>query len=734
MRQRVGLTVHGEARQSQPESAVENTRPAIVALIGNPNTGKTTLFNALTGFRRHVANYPGVTVELARGPIRGTKKPLELLDLPGTYSLAAVAPDEMIVADLLTGCAGHEDAPDAIIAILDATNLERNMYLLSQLVELSRPIVVALNMTDLAQRRGIMIDAARLGEHLGCKVVPIVATHSETLKPLLRAVEEAVGGPPPTARPVLPGLLMEHALHLSDGMPCTLALSVALRVLVDRGGYAERDYLRRGGSTVLLERARGKLADVKLDAAAAEVTARYAWIRQMLAAVIERRHGDFKSASDRIDAVLTHPVAGSVILLGILFIVFQAIFRWADPLMQGIGMAFDWLGQSFSAVLPEGVVQSLVVDGVIGGVGGVLTFLPQILILFALIAILEDCGYMARAAFMMDRLMRTLGLSGRAFIPMLSSYACAVPAIMGTRTIADRHERFVTILLAPFMSCSARLPVYILMISAFVPSRYYLAGWISLGGLIMFAMYMVGAVVAIPVAWLLKSTAFAGPQPGFVMELPTYKRPRTRAILQRMWLSGRSFVVNAGSIILLVSIVVWALAYFPHGKATQNAVQQRAAVASWDAERTSAELEGAYLRESYLGQVGRLIEPTIKPLGWDWRIGMAVIASFPAREVVIGTMGTIFNLGRGQDQESVQLKEALQRATWPESGKPVFTLPVALSLMVFFALCAQCASTLVMIGRETRSWGWPVASFLGMTTIAYFAALLTARVAMACGL
>ncbi|RMF73337.1 MAG: ferrous iron transporter B, partial [Planctomycetota bacterium] len=368
---------------------------------------------------------------------------------------------------------------------------------------------------------------------------------------------------------------------------------------------------------------------------------------------------------------------------------------------------------------------------VIAGVGGVLVFLPQIMILFGLIAILEDCGYMARAAYMMDRLMRGLGLSGRAFIPLLSAFACAVPAIMGARAISDRRERFVTILIAPFMSCSARLPVYTLIIGAFVPATSYFGGWLGLQGLVMLGMYLVGVIVAIPVAWLLKTTAFAGPQPPFFIELPTYKRPRVRAVLQRMLFAGHHFLMRAGTVILCVNLLVWALAYFPHTSQTAARVEAQAAAEGWDDSRVESELAGAYLRDSYLGRIGRTIEPAIRPIGWDWKIGMAVAASFPAREVVIATLGTIYNLGSDVDEASLPLQQKLKDARWEHSGEPIFTLPVALSLMVFFALCAQCSSTLVVIGRETRSWVWPIVSFVGMTTLAYLGAWATMRIAAA---
>jgi ferrous iron transport protein B len=380
------------------------------------------------------------------------------------------------------------------------------------------------------------------------------------------------------------------------------------------------------------------------------------------------------------------------------------------------------------------VLQSLVTDGIIAGVGGVLTFLPPIVFLFAIIAILEDCGYLARAAYMNDRVMRGLGLSGRAFIPLLSGFACAVPAIMGTRVIADRRERLVTILITPFMSCSARLPIYVLFIGAFVPDLRYLGGWASLHGLVMFGMYLVGVVVAIPIAWLLKKAVFAGPAMGFMLELPSYKWPRLRAIWQRAYSAGTSFVVRAGTIILAVNLVVWALGYFPRSQQTRARVEQLARAEEWSSARREAELAGAYLRDSYLGRLGHAIEPAVRPIGWDWRIGMAVIASLPAREVVVASLETIYSLGAEEDPQSQSLQSALKDARWPDTGRPVFTLPVALSIMFFFALCAQCSGTLVVIGRETGSWIWPVVSFVGMTTIAYLAAWGVSAAGRALGL
>ncbi|MCG3125816.1 MAG: Fe(2+) transporter FeoB [Phycisphaerae bacterium] len=699
---------------------------ARIALVGNPNTGKTTLFNALTGFRRHVANYPGVTVEVAHGTITGTS--VELLDLPGSYSLAANSPDEAVLLDALCGRIPGQPPPDAILAIVDASVLPRNLYLLSQVLEIGLPVVIALNMIDVAQSRGVAIDAPELSHRLGVPVVPVVATDPRTLPPLIDLLRAALPGQRTAASgPELPADLT----RLRAALPAAPNPAIALRVLLDRDGAAPRAYLAAGGSRAALDAARRQLDDQHIDVAA-EVRARYAWIGRLLDGVVTRPPQPVTTWTARLDWLLTHRVWGALVLALVLFVLFQSIFRWSQPLMDFIS---DRLMGSLAALatvaLPEGAVRSLLVDGLIAGVGGVLVFLPQIMILFGLIAILEDSGYIARAAFMVDRIMRAAGLSGRSFIPLLSSFACAVPAIMGARVIADRRDRIVTILIAPFMSCSARLPVYVLMTSAFIPDRYFLGGWIGLRGLVMMGMYLIGVVVAIPVAWLLKKTVLAGPPPGFVLELPTYKLPRLRAVWQRMSHAGAHFISRAGTVILAVSIAVWALAYFPRSATTEQRVRATAVAAGWDESRTDAALQAEFARHSFLGRIGRALEPAIRPIGWDWRIGAAIVASFPAREVVVSSLGTIFSLGH--DADEADLRGALAAATWSDSGRPLFTVSSALALMVFFALCAQCASTLVMIGRETGNWLWPVASFSFMTAVAYVAALLTAVIARGLG-
>ncbi len=695
--------------------------PVTVALVGNPNTGKTALFNALTGYRRHVANYPGVTVDVARGPIRGGHRRMELLDLPGSYSLAAASPDEAILCQALCGHQRGQPKPDAILAIVDASNLQRNLYLLSQLFDAELPLVIALNMMDVARARGIEIDIERLSERLGVTIVPTVATDPKTVAPVVEALEQAIATGPPGTPVDLPPLLCEQAERLREAGGGDVRRGEALRILVDRDGHAEKQYLRRGGDAALLQALRDELAANDIEPGPAEVRARYAWVGRVIDGAVHRGLRPVRTWSDRLDRVLTHRVGGAVILLLVLYGLFYAIYSGSRPLMAAVERVFGAAGSVATVVLPGGMAQSFVVDGLIGGVGGVLAFLPQILILFLFIAILEDCGYLSRAAFMVDRLMRPLGLSGRAFIPLLSSFACAVPAILGTRAIADRRERFITILIAPFMSCSARLPVYVLLIGAFVPEKTWLGGWVRLDALVMLAMYLLGATIAIPIAMILKRTAFAGPPAGFLLELPGYRVPKWRTVYQRVYLGGRSFVVRAGTVILLVNVIVWGLGYFPRSDATRARVAQAAAEQGWEQPRLERELAGAYLRSSYLGRAGRAVEPVIEPLGWDWRIGVGVVASFPAREVIVATLGTVANLGQDTEAGDPSLTEAIRKMR-REDGGPLFTLPVALSVMVFFALCAQCGATLAVIGKETGSWIWPVASFVGMTTLAYVAA------------
>ena len=727
----------------------QSTRSAMptLALIGNPNTGKTTLFNALTGLSQQVGNYPGVTVERKMGILQHADgRRIDIVDLPGTYSLSAHSPDEAITVDALINRQRDLAPLDGIICIVDAANIRRNFYLLSQLVESELPIVIALNMVDIADARAIRIDSKKLSQRLDLPVIPVCAHRRQGLDELRTALEELVDAPSPklaSSRPEVPPQIAQAMRQLQQKLADAehpLSYLESLRTLVDDDSYLQQRLVDEVGNHFTQQLAAlRQQAFADADPAEFESRARYAWIDAQLADIVQQPQQLHDNPSDRIDALLTHRFFGIAVFALLNAFVFQAIYSWSGPLMDAIDASFALVSEWVGNAIPAGPMQSLLVDGIIAGVGGVLIFLPQIAILFLFISLLEDCGYMARAALLMDRLLTRCGLSGKSFIPLLSSFACAVPGIMATRTIEDRRDRLATILVAPLMSCSARLPVYILFIAAFVPERTWGGGLFNLQGMALLAFYAIGIAIAIPMAFLLKKTLLKGEAPPFLLELPSYKWPEPRNVLLRVYQNCRAFVARAGSIILATTIAMWALAYFPRDEAiAEQFARERAALES--AEETAvAQLNALDSREaaaqieaSYLGRTGHLLEPLVRPLGWDWRIGMAVVASFPAREVVVSALGTIYSLGGDQDEESEDLRSAMRRATWPD-GRPVFTLPVALSIMVFFALCAQCLSTLVVIQRETGSWGWSVFSFSYMTTLAYIAALLTYQIGTALG-
>ncbi len=735
------------------------TRTFTVALVGNPNTGKSTLFNALSGLRQRVGNYPGVTVELKKGTVRHGTTAWELIDLPGTYSLAARSPDEMVAVELLLGLRPEEPPPQVILSIVDATNLSRHLYLTTQLFDLGRPVVVAVNMTDLADKQGLRIDYKLLQQRLGVPVVPIQAHRGVGLPELCQAVFEAAQGPPPPQVPWPDGVAAElDRLHQVAGEEIPPFL--LRRALFDVGGAVERrlvDPLGPGFAAALTA-ARQRLEAAGLAVPAVEARSRYAWIRQLLEGVVQQPAAPPLSWTDRIDRVLTHRLWGTLLFLALMLFMFQSIFRWAGPLMDAIDAGREWAAAAVAAQLDEGPLRSLLTDGVIKGVGAVLVFLPQIMILFGFIAILEDCGYMARAAFLMDRLMSRCGLSGKSFIPLLSSVACAVPGILATRVIEHPRDRLATILVAPLMSCSARLPVYILLIGAFLREGY--PAWLP--GLVLFGMYLIGFMTAPLVAWTLKRTLLRGETPVFVLELPPYRWPKLTAVVRRMVEAGQAFVVRAGTVILAAMVVVWALLYFPYTDAAGVPYPLRIAQAQEQAAAAQKRLEllppkpddpavaaereqlqallaepqrlmGEWKRQSWLGRIGRTLEPLFVPLGWDWKIGMAALASFPAREVVVGTLGIIYDVGEvdpgaveeADDEQGQTLRQAIQ-AEWaadPVRGR--YAVPVALSVMVFFALCCQCVSTLAVIRRETHSWRWPAFTFAYMTLLAYLGAWLT---------
>ncbi len=761
-------------------------KEVVIALVGNPNTGKTTLFNALSGLRQRVGNYPGVTVERKVGRFQWGGVSFQLIDLPGTYSLTPRSPDEMVAVDVLLGLQPGEKRPDVILSIADASNLERNLYLTTQLMEVGIPVVLALNMTDLAEAQGRIYDPAKLQERLGIPVVALQAHRGIGLDALRNVLAQTSS--PPRAGVHFPEIVereaQQLAAYLREGLGSargretldpSSARFLALRLFFDQNGYTEKALRNRLGEDLagMLREARARLDAAGYPVPATEAQLRYAWIKDRLRDCYSEAPRPARDWTDTLDRILTHRVWGMAIFLIIMFLVFQAIFTGAQPLMEGIILAQSFVADFVRNSLPPGPLRGLISDGIIEGVGSVLVFLPQIVILFGFIAILEDCGYMARAAYLMDKIMARCGLSGKSFIPLLSCFACAIPGIMATRVIEDRRDRLATILVAPLMSCSARLPVYVLMTSAFIPTDTWLGPWLP--GLVLFCMYLIGLIVAPLVAWLLKRSLLRGETPIFLMELPAYKWPSPGMVVYRMYDRGKAFVVRAGTIILATMIVVWALLYFPVEGTDETGAPINFDLRLAELETTQAELEdqlqdlqtvgdlsleaaqkmalleekvhaiqdeaahlqGSWKRQSILGRMGRAVEPAVVSLGWDWRIAMAVLASFPAREVVVGTLGVIYDAGSDVDETSPSLQAQLKAARWgpdsPLAGEPVFTVATALSLMVFFALCCQCASTLAVIRRETNSWLWPLFTFAYMTGLAYVGALVVFQTAKLLG-
>lgn len=729
-----------ERRRTLPLEAPLPARRRLIAIAGGPNCGKSTLFNRLTGLRQKVANYPGVTVEKKAGlSTLPSGRVVELLDLPGTYSIRPASPDEVVVRDVLLGVQPDTPPPDLTLLVLDATGLERQLYLCMQLIEIGRPVVVALNMMDSALEEGLDVDAGLLSRALGAPVVPISARTGAGMEKLREAMDRDLPAPRAFSRN-LPAPLRDATERVARLLPAagpftTLSRThVAMALLLDEG---EEDSLLRAVPPALrreIHALHGRLDAEAPEWRSHEPIGHYRAIEDLIRRATLRVKPQGASMRDRLDRVLTHRVLGPAIFILLMAVVFQSVFLWATPLMDWIDAGVTGLGRLVGPALPAGPVRSLVVDGVIAGVGAVVTFVPQIAILFLFISLMEDSGYLARGAFIMDRLMRGVGLSGRAFIPLLSSFACAIPGIMATRTIDNRRDRLTTILIAPFMSCSARLPVYALLIGAFIPNRTI--GFLSLPGLMLFSLYVLGIMAAVLVAWTLKRTALRGKRPLYVMELPPYRVPSWRSVLLTVRDRAGVFVQKAGTVILAVSIVLWFLASYPKNASHIRPLEQRleklerdaaargpeadAGARRIEAREIQNEIAGVSLRDSFAGRAGRLIEPAIAPLGFDWKIGIALLSSFAAREVMVSTMATVYNLGDA-DQTSVSLRQKLRHAEDPRTGAPAYSPLMAVSLMVFFVLACQCMSTVAVVRRETNSWRWPIFMIVMMNALAWMA-------------
>jgi len=730
---------------SQANSSAAN-QLSYVVLTGNPNCGKTTLFNTLTGLRAKVGNYAGVTVERKEGKLLGSSPDVNIrvLDLPGTYSLSPNSLDEQISRDVLLNRLPELPAPDLIVVVVDASNLQRNLYYATQVVELGHPTIIALNMVDVAEANGYRIDAPKLAESLGVPVLPIVASEGDGV-PELRTKIVSMLRQPEKIKPQLfcqlPGLFRIEATALADLLADSFrerrlqATAEALLLLSNEKALASSTSHYSQKIQDAVAAARKRLEAQGIDWRSAPIEWRYARVAEIQQSATSELAPPGETVSDRLDRVLTHKIWGTLIFVGIMALMFQSIFTFAKWPMDGIGAALSWFGDKVASLMVPGDLRSLLVDGIIKGVGAVVVFLPQILLLFLFIGFLEDTGYMARAAFLMDRLMSRVGLHGKSFIPMLSSYACAIPGIMATRTIESPKDRLVTILVAPLMSCSARLPVYALLISACIPNTKIL-GFFKLQGLTMLSMYLLGTVVALIMAWVFKKTLLKGETPMLIMELPPYKRPLLRVVLRHMWDRSKIFLRRAGTVILGINIILWFLATYPRSETVReqySAKRQAVTQSTGSADSVRTELQsldreeaGAKLRNSFAGYMGRAIEPLIAPLGFDWKMGIGIIGSFAAREVFVSTMSTVYNVGSDGETDT-ELIETLrqQRRT---DGTPVYTPLTAITLMVFYVFALQCVSTVAVVRRETNSWKWPAFQWVYMGLLAWGFAFVVFRV------
>lgn len=714
----------------------------IVALAGNPNSGKTTLFNRLTGLKQKVANYPGVTVEKKWGVTSFPggaegRVSARVVDVPGTYSLVSRSREEAIAFEVV---AGRDGQPPALnVLVVDASNLSRNLYLALQILELGHPALIALNMIDRARAAGIVIDHQALAKDLGIPVVPIVAATGEGVEALREEIGRALAAPTTSSFPRrwrldarAEGAFERLAARVAETGATAGASADAEAVWLVASLAAAKESDVTEDPTRGDETSRRLRKDVEVAVAAAGpgilsalIEARYRVVDELVRRVETRPATRQANATDRVDAVLLHPLFGPLLFFGVMAVVFQSIFAWSDPLIGLIEQEFARAGDALSAALPRGPLTSLLVEGVVAGVGSVLVFIPQIAVLFFFLALLEDFGYLARAAYLMDRVMARVGLHGRAFVPLMSGFACAVPAILSTRTIESPKDRLITILVIPFVSCSARLPVYGLVISALFAGEEKLFGVMSVGAALLLTMYFLSVLVTLCAALVLKKTILRSPTPPLVLELPPYRRPSVVDALHRAYDRCLVFMKDAGSIILACSIVLWAMLSYPRSDALEAFLERPAAGQESEDARASEEarLRSAQLEASFAGRLGQVLEPAIQPLGFDWKIGIGLIGSFAAREVLVSTLGLVYGIGKDADEESVPLREALRQEKNPRTGARAYTPLVGLSLMIFFLLACQCLSTVAVVRRETGSWRWPAFMLTSMTVVAYLGAL-----------
>ena len=671
-----------------------------VALVGNPNSGKTAIFNLLTGLNQKVSNYPGITVEKKVGTTYTEQNSYNILDLPGTYSLSPESFDEQIVSDQVLSWASGEDPPSAIVSVVDASNLARNLFLTSQLLDLDIPVVVALNMIDRLEDVN-QLDIKALQAELGAEaVIPISAKLNRGLDNLKGAIESAISSQDKANHPstwidqsmkdrLAP---LQNKQFLSPKFSTAQALRMLSRSISSNGNASQIKSIRKS------------ISELGFNANTLEATLRYEWIDKIVRSIQAKIDQPIQkvSRSEKWDNILTHRWIGPAIFIGILYFIFQSIFTWATIPMDWIQLGMVQFSTFVLTQMPSGMLRDILVEGIIGGVGAIVIFLPQILILSFFLTLMEDTGYMARVAFMLDRGMTKMGLHGKSILPLMSGYACAIPGIMSARTIDSWKERLVTILILPLMSCSARLPVYTLLISAFIPPLT-VGGYFQLQGLTLVIMYFLGTASALILAKVFSRFIKEKSSSSFVMELPPYRMPIARSVIRHIFIRGKLFLVNAGKVIMAISIVLWFLASFPKVDQTISGVNP--------------------IHHSYAGRIGHAMEPVIRPLGFDWKIGIGLLTSFAAREVMVSTMATIYNVENTGD-EAVNLRNAMRNDINEETGAPTYTPLVALALMVFYVFAAQCMATFAIVRQETNSWKWPLFMVMYMTALAYVGAMV----------
>jgi ferrous iron transport protein B len=699
---------------------VAKKRPKI-ALLGNPNSGKSSLFNQLTGLNQKIGNFPGVTVDKRSGTgLLSDGVAAEIIDLPGIYSIYPRSLDEQIVAEVLLNHRSS-DTPDKIVVIADATNLKRGLLLLTQIIDIGLPTILALNMMDLVAKAGISYDIKKLSKKLGIPVVPINARNGIGLEELKKTLSYSLPSPENTVFPIWE----EAKLPVKE---------VRDKIGIDND-YEAYQFLEQPKSLKFLTRENQLIIDkIRSDYnffpgkfQGAETIQRYSVIQDLLNEVtLKKADLSWKNSSTRLDRILTHKVWGYLIFFSVLFLIFQSIFAWAQVPQDFIDAQFSHLKSYLNSVLPAGPLTSLLADGIIPGIGGIIIFVPQIAILFACISILEESGYMARVVFLMDKVMRKFGLNGKSVVPLMSGVACAIPAIMATRTIDNWKERTITILVTPLMSCSARLPVFTILIALIVPDEKAL-GFFNLQGLALMGLYLLGFAAALASAWIMKFLIRVKERSYLIMELPTYRVPKWSNVGYTIIEKTKAFVLEAGKVILAISIVLWVLASYGPGEHLKNA-RENVLKQSQNLQLTEQGLEdriAAYkLEHSYAGIIGKGIEPLIRPLGYDWKIGIALITSFAAREVFVGTMATIYSIGSVDEDDDATIKTRLRQEINPATGGPRFTPAVGFSLLIFYTFAMQCMSTLAVVYRETKGWKWPAIQLAYMTALAYLSALL----------